>query len=286
MLLFLHQEDLRKYLSSEKSAGKSIGFVPTMGALHPAHASLVRASKQTNDVTVCSIFVNPTQFNDAADLEKYPRTAEADIALLLDVGCDVLYMPQAADVYGGAVEVQSHFDFGGLETELEGSSRPGHFAGVAQVVKLLLEIVSPDKLYLGQKDYQQWAVICKMISLLHLPVTVVRCPIVREANGLAMSSRNSRLSPRARETAGAIYATLEWALSQIGKTDFRTIEAQAIQTLDAHADFKTDYFKILHAADLSPADWFNGRDPLVIVTAVVVEGVRLLDNVVFKTTST
>ncbi|MBK8486507.1 MAG: pantoate--beta-alanine ligase [Bacteroidetes bacterium] len=284
MKLFLHQSDLKKYLHSVKKQGHSIGFVPTMGALHAGHISLIQQSKTTNDLTVCSIFVNPTQFNDSTDLAKYPRTTEADISMLLAAECEVLYLPQTKDVYGDVVKVQTQFDFEGLDTGLEGSSRPGHFAGVAQVVKLLLEIVQPDILYLGQKDYQQWAIINKMNSLLNLSVQVVRCPIYREENGLAMSSRNSRLSVEARGTAGIIYTTLQWAISKLAEMKFDTIEMEARKKIDANADFKTDYFKILNAENLKPMVKYNEQNAFVIVTAVVVEGIRLLDNVVKETT--
>lgn len=284
MKLFLHQTDLKKYLHSLKEHRHSIGFVPTMGALHAGHITLIQQSKAMNDITVCSIFVNPTQFNDSTDLAKYPRTAEADIAMLLAAGCEVLYLPPANDVYGEAVAVQTQFDFEGLDTGLEGSSRPGHFAGVAQVVKLLLEIVQPDVLYLGQKDYQQWVIISKMISLLNLSPHLVRCPIYREDNGLAMSSRNARLSEEARNTAGIIYTTLQWALSQLPEKNIDAIEMEARKKIDANTNFKTDYFKILNAENLSPIYQYDEQISIVIVTAVVVEGIRLLDNVVKEAT--
>lgn len=284
MKLFLHQTDLKKYLNSVKKHGHSIGFVPTMGALHAGHITLIQQSKATNDITVCSIFVNPTQFNDSTDLAKYPRTTEADIAMLLDAGCEVLYFPHTKDVYGEVVAVQNQFDFEGLDTGLEGSSRPGHFAGVAQVVKLLLEIVQPDVLYLGQKDYQQWAIISKMNSLLNLTPRIVRCPIYREGNGLAMSSRNARLSVEARNTAGIIYTTLQWALSKLPEKKFEAIETEARKKIDANTDFETDYFKILNAENLTPIYKYDEQISIVIVTAVVVEGIRLLDNVVKETT--
>lgn len=279
MIVFHHQTALRKYLLATGKAGKTIGFVPTMGALHAGHISLIARSKSENTLTVCSIFVNPTQFNNAADLEKYPRTAETDMQMLIGAGCDILYMPAIPDVYGKLVGVTEHFDFNGLETHLEGTSRPGHFAGVAQVVKLLLEIVQPQKLYMGQKDFQQWLIVRRLVDMTGMATEVICCPIYRELNGLAMSSRNVRLSAAGRERAAAIYSTLRWAKASLPALSFAEIERQATQMLDANPDFKTDYFKILRADDLQPAGAFSEHISFVIVTAVEVEGVRLLDNV-------
>lgn len=279
MLIFRQQIPLITHLRRRREEGLRIGFVPTMGALHEGHLSLIRQSRAANSLTVCSIFVNPTQFNDPKDLEKYPRPVEKDMELLLEAGGDVLYLPSAKDVYGGKAEVTETFDFGGLENRLEGASRPGHFAGVAQVVKLLLDIVQPDQLILGQKDYQQCLILRRLVDQLHMPVTVVMCPIFREPNGLAMSSRNVRLTPELREEAKYIYQSLLKAAVELKELPVQEIIDRAIAFLNRQPGFQVDYFEILNAEDLQPVHSISDAEKMVIITSVIVGGVRLLDNV-------
>ncbi len=278
MLLFRHRNDLSPCLLQLKTEGRSIGFVPTMGALHEGHLSLIQSSKAGNAITVCSIFVNPTQFNDAQDLEKYPRPVERDMELLIEAGCDILYLPSVEDVYGTHPEPAPEYDFGGIDKRLEGASRPGHFAGVAQVVRILLEITRPSNLYLGQKDYQQLLILTRLVEILGMPVQVNRCAIFREPNGLAMSSRNARLSPDLREKAGIIYATLQEAATRMQTASVEEVKQWAIARLNAVRDFRVDYFEILDARDLSSLEGKQGNLERIIITSVIVGGVRLLDN--------
>ncbi|MBC8046192.1 MAG: pantoate--beta-alanine ligase [Fimbriimonadaceae bacterium] len=278
MQIIKNRSALTPAISQLKSNGKTIGFVPTMGALHEGHISLIVRAKADCDVVVCSIFVNPTQFTDAKDLEKYPRPVEEDIKMLQDAGCDILYLPDEKDIYPYGKTITNKFDFGALENMLEGASRPGHFAGVAQVVKILLEIVQPNILFLGQKDYQQYIILKKLVETQRLNIEVKKCPIIREENGLAMSSRNSRLSSELRFKAGIIYATLNYAASLIKILPFAEIETSCFDAMNALDDFEVDYFEILNAENLSEIK--IDTKEIVIVTSVIAGGVRLLDNVV------
>ena len=194
MFIFKKTEDLRNFLQQKNNVTHDVGFVPTMGALHEGHLSLIRMSKSSNSLCICSIFVNPTQFNQTADLQKYPRTTSKDISLLAKVGCDVLFLPDESEVYPSDLDTSVKIDMNGLDTVMEGEFRPGHFAGVMQVVKRLLDITQPTHLYMGQKDFQQFSIIKHMIKQLDMPVNLVMAPTVREENGLAKSSRNERLT--------------------------------------------------------------------------------------------
>ena len=265
-----------------KAEGAKIGFVPTMGALHQGHISLVEASKKRANITIVSIFVNPTQFNDPKDLEKYPRPIEQDIRMLEAAGCDILYLPEASDIYGPVTQVTDKFDLAGLDLELEGASRPGHFAGVAQVVKLLLEITRPDILFLGQKDFQQCLILTQLINSLKMPVELVMCPIYREPHGLAMSSRNVRLNPQIRQKAGAIYASLQYAAAMVNILTPKEIQQAATAALNTIEGFNVDYFLLLNTDNLKPITPETPAHRIVIITAVIVDGVRLLDNMVIS----
>ncbi len=282
MLIFKTRTDLMAQLYMLRLKGQTIGFVPTMGALHTGHISLIESAKKSDDKVVCSIFVNPTQFNDPSDLKKYPRTLNKDIAMLKKAGCDILFVPEVEAIYDEGVIVNEYFDFNGLDSKLEGSSRPSHFAGVAQVVKLLLEIVEPHKLYLGQKDYQQYLILSNLIKSHNLQVMTVMCPIMREENGLAMSSRNERLSEELRKNAGIIYLTLKKAASQINYVPIDEIETTAIASINQLPDFKVDYFKVLDAENLEPVNQISNVNNLIIITSVITGGVRLLDNLLIK----
>lgn len=259
---------LQEYLSS-RPKGPRLGFIPTMGALHDGHASLIREARAGGRFTVVSVFVNPTQFNDPADFQKYPKTVDQDILLLERAGVDVLFLPEVAGIYPQGAAPAKRYDLGYLETVLEGAYRPGHFQGVCQVVERLLRIVRPDDLYMGQKDYQQCLVVQRLIDLEHLPVTLVVCPIRREPDGLAMSSRNMRLDTGHRAGATAIYAALEaikgGATPETAKTQLES------------RGFKVDYVAIASAQTLEPWD---GKSDAVALIAAFYNDVRLIDNVV------
>ena len=206
MILFKKSTDLRKYLDSQTKKQDTVGFVPTMGALHEGHLSLIKMSKKENQITVCSIFINPAQFNDPVDFKNYPETIEKDIALLDSVLCDILFLPDVEEVYPDGLNITKHYDLGTLETILEGKYRPGHFQGVCKVVHRLLEIVKPTRLYIGQKDYQQCKVITRLLELIknEIELEIIICPTLREKDGLAMSSRNLRLNSEERKMAKMI----------------------------------------------------------------------------------
>lgn len=276
MKIFTTRRQIREYLSAQKPA--TVGFVPTMGALHNGHLSLIAQAKQGNSLVVCSIFVNPTQFNDPKDLENYPRPIEADIAKLEQAGCDVLFNPAVTEMYD--TNEQWHLNIGPLEHLLEGEFRPGHYQGVTQVVYKLLDIVKPDTLYMGQKDYQQIMVINRMIELMNIPVKMVMCPIEREADGLAMSSRNIHLSPADRQHALVLSRTLNWVKANFGADDIPQLQQQAMEMLNAENDVQPEYFEIVDGKTLLPA----GKDSATIValTAARVGKTRLIDNVLIK----
>lgn len=283
MLSFKKINPLQIHLRAIRRQKRAIGFVPTMGALHQGHLALLQQAAQASDYTVCSIFVNPTQFNDVHDLEKYPRTPEKDIQLLVSVGCEVLFMPAVEEIYPPGEKYNPQFEFGQLEKAMEGAFRPGHFAGVAQVVSRLLDIVQPDRLYMGQKDFQQTAIVQSMLKQLQSPVQLVVCPTVREADGLAMSSRNVRLTPEFRQKAPAIYQTLLWAkrLAAKGNHTPAAIQQLALQQL-TEAGLKPEYFEIVDHETLLPIERFNDAKKIMTCTAVWAGEVRLIDNIELK----
>jgi pantoate--beta-alanine ligase len=276
-------DSLREYLTSLSSRA-NIGFIPTMGALHDGHASLMRAAKDKGQFTVVSIFVNPTQFNDPSDFSKYPKTLPEDILLLERTGVDVLFLPSVEEVYPHGTQLQEHYDLGYLETILEGKYRPGHFQGVCQVVERLLRLVAPQKLYLGQKDYQQCMVLRKMIDLKQLPVELIIVPTRRETDGLAMSSRNMRLDDVQRKGAVALFQALEEVKHNILKKtnpSFPTITLDAQHELESKG-FKVDYVSVARASDLQSVDHWDGHTPLVALVAAFTGEVRLIDNELIK----
>lgn len=286
MMLFKETEKLQTYLRHSKKADQSVGFIPTMGALHEGHLSLVRASLADDQLTVCSIFVNPTQFNDPEDLRKYPRQVSTDAAMLESEGCQILFCPTVGDMYPEGISHASgpDLDLEGLDERMEGAHRPGHFQGVVQIVYRLLEAVQPSRLYMGQKDFQQLTIIRHMINRLGLPVKLVGCPTVREEDGLAMSSRNARLTEQARSAAGIIYKTLCNAKKQFGIIPISEIRREALDRLDV-APLKPDYFEIVDAQTLMPANSDNQFEEVIACTAVWADDVRLIDNLPIKTTS-
>ena len=255
---------------------KTIGFVPTMGALHQGHISLIKRAQQQNNVSVCSIFVNPSQFNDPKDLEKYPRTIEADTTLLEQANCDVLFYPAVNEIYD--TNEQWHVDLGELEFLLEGKFRPGHYQGVTQVVYKLFNIVQPDRAYFGQKDYQQFLIISKMVNMLNIPVKLVMCPIIREPGGLAMSSRNIHLSGSERQRALILSKTLNWLKDNFNRTKIAPLEKQAGLMIDQETGIELEYLEIADGDTLNPATEHTKN--VVALMAARVGKTRLIDNVI------
>lgn len=284
MYLFKRSNDLKKHLDLVRKSSKSIGFVPTMGALHNGHLSLIQEAKKENDVVVCSIFVNPTQFNDPKDFEKYPITIEEDIKKLNYASTDILFLPSVEEMYPEGLAGGEHYDFGDLETILEGKFRPGHFQGVGRIVHKLLDIVQPHKLFMGQKDLQQCLIIRKLLQLTNSKVELVVCPTLREPSGLAMSSRNERLSPAARKKAVAIYQALLQLRDEFGKGLF-LLEA-AREAFDAlkQQGFEPEYVDILLLKDghLSHMDEPPGDHTVIAAIAAWIDGVRLIDNMILQ----
>lgn len=267
---------LSSFVLQSKKNGLTVGFVPTMGALHHGHISLIEKSRAENEITICSIYVNPTQFNNADDFKKYPKTIENDIDMLEKWGCDVLFLPETNEVYTKDFIIQ-HYNLGYLETLLEGKYRPGHFQGVCQVVHRLLQIVMPDKLYLGQKDYQQCMVISRLIQLMQVNTEVVICPTLREPDGLAMSSRNLRLNKIQRRTAVQIFKTMQLVKNEIAPGNLNLLRQKAVNTL-SDAGFCVDYVEIADAVSLEHIIDWNGSQKAVILVAAYLDDIRLIDN--------
>lgn len=262
--------------------GRNPGFVPTMGALHAGHISLVAKAQEEGMLVICSIFINPTQFNDKKDLEKYPVSTEADIELLANAGCDVLFLPEVEEVYPGGEAQSRTFDFGYLDTILEGAKRPGHFKGVGQVVARLLEIVKPAKLYLGQKDYQQCMVITKLAEQMRLTeLEIVICPTSREADGVAMSSRNRRLTDPQRIIAATIYQCLVSIESKQSSGSFEIVRKECEQLLEKKG-FVPEYVALADARDLSLLTEYKPGTPMVALIAAKIGDVRLIDNMLIS----
>lgn len=272
---------IQKAIKKHKKREKTIGFVPTMGALHEGHMSLIRQAKEQSDVVVCSIFVNPTQFNDKGDLKKYPRTLKADMAILEKEGCDYVFTPSVTEIYPQGELEKVDIDLNGLDTLMEGAFRPGHFAGVVQVVKRLLDIVQPDHLYMGQKDFQQFTIIQHMIDQLQIPTELVVCTIKREKSGLAMSSRNRRLPSDIKSRTHIIYDTLKQVKSMIETHRPKELEKMAMGYLSI-PDFNPEYFSIVDGRTLRPITSFDKHDYVVACTAVWAGDVRLIDNMILK----
>ena len=290
MILLKKTTDLCKWTDAQRKKDNLIGFVPTMGALHEGHISLVDASKKKDNCTVSSIFVNPSQFNDPTDFKKYPVTLEKDIYLLEKAGCDVLFMPAIEEIYpdarpddpvGRGFTSKMHYNLGYLETVLEGKYRPGHFQGVCMVVHRLLEIVNPHHLYLGQKDYQQCMVITRLVDLIVLKnkVEIIICPTLREDNGLAMSSRNMRLDEMERKKASAIYRSLNMIKENSEDKTPDELKNKA-QFMLEEAGFKVDYVEIADANNLTPVKFWDNKQKNVALVAAIMNEVRLIDNMV------
>jgi pantoate--beta-alanine ligase len=279
MILFKKANDIRKWLELVKRDSSMVGFVPTMGALHEGHLSLIDASLKENALTVCSIFVNPTQFNDPGDFEKYPVTIEKDIYQLQSAGCDAIFLPPVSEIYPGGIETAGgkKYDLGYLESILEGKYRPGHFQGVCQVVHRLLDIIKPGRLYLGQKDYQQCMVISRLTGLIGSNTEIRICPTLREPDGLAMSSRNLRLDVEQRRRATMIYQTLSRLKNEIRPGPTGLFIKEGSQNLQ-NAGFKVDYTEIANAKTLHPVVNWDGKEKIVALIAALLGEIRLIDN--------
>ena len=276
-------DSLQAVLKPLSKMNEGIGFVPTMGALHEGHLSLIGSSKKNSGTTVCSIFVNPTQFNDAKDFEKYPITIQNDIVLLEAAQCDVLFLPSVAEIYPEELVTNHHYELGFIETVLEGSHRPGHFQGVCQVVQRLLAIVQPNEIFLGQKDYQQCMVIKKLTTLLGLDATnVIIGKTVRETSGLAMSSRNMRLSDADKQRATAIFTVLNYVQQNIQSGPLSYLLLNAQDQIRSAGFEKIDYVAICKASTLEPIENWDGKEKLVVLVAAFLSGVRLIDNMVIN----
>lgn len=279
MLIFNNQVALTSHLKAFSIDGKKIGFVPTMGALHKGHLSLLEESKSNNDVTVISIFVNPTQFNNPEDLAKYPRTLDSDVEKIKALCKEIIvYAPTVEDIYNGNT-VSQHFDFDGLENQMEGKFRPGHFDGVGTIVKRLFEIVKPQNAYFGEKDFQQLQIVKKMVSKEKLPVKVIGCPIYREANGLAMSSRNERLTLSQKEDASIIYKTLQEAKIKFGTKTAKEVSDWVVKKFENNKEFELEYFQIADEERLLPCIKKSKNKKYRAFIAVFVNKIRLIDTI-------
>lgn len=273
------RQELSHYIESIKKSNKTIGFAPTMGALHQGHLSLYQAAKKENDIVISSIFVNPTQFNNPEDLEKYPRTIEADLkALEESQTVDAVYLPEVKDLYPDGLKSQA-YDFDGLEKEMEGKFRPGHFDGVGTVVEELFHQVKPDNAYFGEKDFQQLAIIKKMVEKKQIPVNIIGAPILREPHGLAMSSRNERLTPEQRQNAKIIYQTLKQVNDWFRVISIPEIHERVNTIFENAKDFELEYFTIANEKDLKETDFFYKDQSYRAFIAVFAGPVRLIDNI-------
>ena len=261
----------------EKYNFKNIGFVPTMGALHSGHISLVERCVKENDICVVSVFVNPTQFNDKADLERYPRTEEADKKLLEAAGCDIVFMPQVEEMY--PEEDTRVFNFGSIETVMEGKYRPGHFNGVAQIVSKLFDAVEPTRSYFGEKDFQQVAIIRDMVRQLNLPVEIIACPIIREESGLARSSRNELLSAEERKKAALISQVLSKSVNFAKEMSVDEVKNWVIDQFKTDEVFRMDYYDIVDGNSLQSVSSWDESDYIVGCIAVYCGKIRLIDNI-------
>ena len=269
--------DIQRFVEEKHKLGLKVGFVPTMGALHEGHLSLINRAKNDNDIVVSSVFVNPIQFNNPTDLEKYPRTPELDIEKLKNAGCDAVFMPSVEEMYPEKVE--DHYDFGDLERVMEGACRPGHFNGVAIVVRKLFEIVNPDKAYFGEKDFQQLAIIKKMVCNLNMGLEIVPCPIIRENDGLAMSSRNVRLNEEERAIAPKIFATLNDTVSKKDSMSPAEMREYALAKYAEIKEFDVEYVEITDEINLQSINNWDECEHARIFVALQLGPVRLIDNV-------
>jgi pantoate--beta-alanine ligase len=280
MIVYRTRQDLAQHLQTLKNQGKSIGLVPTMGALHEGHASLVRIASNENEAVVVTIFVNPTQFNDPSDLEKYPRTLEKDLGLLQSLQVDMAFVPSVKEMY--PEEERRIFDLGDLDEVMEGKYRKGHFNGVAQIVTKLFELVRPARAYFGQKDFQQLVIVRRLAEQMPFPMDIVACPIIREEDGLAMSSRNALLSSEERKLAPFIYQTLRLAREKKETMSPGQVREWVTSRFEAHPSMGLEYFEIVEDKKLKPVREWSENGNKVGCIAVLLGGIRLIDNLKFN----
>ncbi len=281
MKVFQTVAELQNYLLEINSShDKTIGFVPTMGALHNGHISLIQQSKQKSSVTVCSIFVNPTQFNDKHDYEKYPIQVDRDLEMLLEANCDIVFVPTVDEIYPNGTLKKIDIDLGYIGKTLDASHRPGHFEGVLQVVKRLLDIVQPHFLFLGQKDYQQCMVLTKLVEHFKLPLEIIICETLREADGLAMSSRNARLTTDERKIAVKLSQALFYIKEHIALVPIPQLIQQQIAFLQQENNIHVEYLVIVNGKTLEPIDTYQVAVPTTCLVAAKLGNVRLIDNLV------
>ena len=282
MIIFKTATGLAQYLDKQKKEGKTIGFVPTMGALHAGHLSLVKCSQQSHPITVVSIFVNPTQFNDPKDFEKYPVTIEKDCLLLEKQHTDILFLPTIEEMYPYGTMNNHYYDLGNLDLILDGAYRPGHFQGVCQVVQRLLELTLPNELFIGQKDYQQCMVLKMLVNIMKVNIKIFVAPIRRETDGLAMSSRNVLLNEIERQQATAIYQQLKWIQGNWNKKEILELKTTATQNLLKAGFDKVDYVEIANANNLQLLDSVDPTKKMVALIAAFLGKVRLIDNLILN----
>ncbi|HLS71365.1 MAG TPA: pantoate--beta-alanine ligase [Chitinophagaceae bacterium] len=279
MQIFKNQKELQLFLEKAVQNNKTIGFVPTMGALHEGHLSLIEASKKENDFTLCSIFVNPTQFNNKEDLNNYPKDINSDIVILKNVGCDLTFIPSLEELYPKNPNLKIPFyELGYLDTILEAAYRPGHFQGVAHIMTLFLELIKPHRLYMGQKDYQQCMVVQKLLEKLHFKTEFCMIPIKREDDGLAMSSRNVRLNEFERSKASLIYQCLISIKAKKGMQEFSVMQKESKELME-NKGLKVEYIQLADAQTLEVLEDFDLTKPMVVLIAAHLGNVRLIDNI-------
>ena len=281
MVIFKKVADIQSYIASLRAENKKIGFVPTMGALHNGHISLVKQAKTAADIVVCSIFVNPTQFNDKKDFEKYPISVEDDVKMLIEAECDILLLPSVDEMYPDGTAKMPVFDFGYLDTILEGEKRPGHFKGVGQVVARLLDIVRPDKLFMGQKDYQQCMVVKNLLGQMGSHIEMIISPTQREADGLAMSSRNRRLTDPQRALASIIYQCLVSIKTKQTDGNFAIVQKECTDLMTAKG-FEVEYISLADADNLTLLTNYEAARPMVALIAARIGEIRLIDNMLLQ----
>lgn len=280
--IYRNKKDLQLEIKHIKYQGKQIGFVPTMGALHKGHLSLMKACKARGDVLVVSIFVNPTQFNEEEDYRCYPRSEEADIQTLKRINCDLLFLPGEKEMYPNGRETLSDFDPGEVGKHFEGENRPGHFQGVATIVKKLFDIIQPHNAYFGEKDFQQYLIIKRLTEQYNMDINIIPCPAVREKDGLAISSRNLLLKSQERKKAAVIYKTLTRAKVKLQVQSPQEVKEWAWNYLKDYPEFQPEYFEILNAKNLKSFDRKENVKKIVIITAVRIGKVRLIDNLIIR----
>jgi len=279
--IFKTKAALKAFLKPLKASGKKIALVPTMGALHNGHISLIKLAQQNADIIICSIFVNPTQFTDPKDLEKYPRPIEHDLAMLADAGCNGVFMPNVDEMYPAGADEAWHIDLGNAEFLLEGEFRKGHYQGVTQIVKKLFDAVEPDVAMFGQKDFQQVLMIKNMLAYFKLPITIIICPIIREDDGLAMSSRNIHLSANDRKHSLVLSKSLQFVIDHFNEYSLSELEDKAKSFYHNIDDVELDYFTIANSDTLEPAK-SKHENNLIALVAAKVGSTRLIDNMIIK----